>query len=199
MKRIQLCLLLLTLLALLSSCAGPERLRQQETQTYTNAAGYHVQLPDDWQLLTEQEEASVFVAPDNSVSLTVFNELGGEAYYGLDEIIAMLTEQLPAQEQGWQSSRVVKDTEEERRQVFKGADEAGNDVYVDITVLQPHPGIRYYLMFAGGSAVHNAQSSLFGDIVNSFGLDEEVPYLYALMEDRRGEEALQDTEEDIEE
>lgn len=183
---------ILLLPLMLAACSAGPRLQKSETQLYTNEAGYHLTLPADWSVLAEEDESTAFCAPDNALSLSVVNELGGEAYYGLDEITVMLMDQLalalPEENQAWQSGRVITDTEESRRQLFNTVDESGATVYLDITVLQPYPGIRYYLMFAGGSSAYNSNYALLGDIVASFGVDENVPYLYALMEERRPEE-----------
>ena len=172
-------------LLILTSCVFSPGLRNTETQLYTNQAGYHITLPLSWQAVEAEKENAVFVAPDNSVSLTIVSELGGEAYYALSEIADMLITRLPQGNSPWQINRTIIDTEEELRLFVQGEDEQGLEMGLDITILQPHPGIRYYLLFAGGRLTISQLNTLIGDIIKSFKLDEELPYLYELMEDWR--------------
>lgn len=174
-------------LLLLASCAFAPGLRQAETQVYANQAGYHITLPADWQLITEDGPSAVFAPPDNGISLTIISELGGEAYYGLNEIAQMMLEQLPGSTSPWQISRTMTDTKNKLRLSVKGEDEAGAEVVLDMSILQPYPGMRYYLLFATGYAASSRNSSLIGDIVKSFALDEDLPYLYTLMGEWRAE------------
>ena len=186
MKRLFLCLLVGLLL--LSSCTLSPGLGKIETQLYVNTAGYHITLPTEWQLLTEDGPGVVFAPPDNDISLTIISELGGEAYYDLDEIADMLLERLPSSSRPWQISRTITNSRDKLRLSITGEDESGSEVVLDLSILQPYPGIRYYLLFVAGHAAAARQSALIGDIVKSFGMDEDLPYLYGLMEEWRTEE-----------
>lgn len=183
MKRILLCLT--ACLLLLSACAISSGLGNMETYSYANQAGYHITLPADWQLIAEDGPSVVFAAPDSGISLTIISELGGEAYYGLAEIADMLIEQLPGSNTPWQISNTITDTKNKLRLSVTGEDEKGTEVVLDMSILQPYPGIRYYLLFATGRANANRQSALIGDILKEFVVDEDVPYLYELMEEWR--------------
>ncbi|MCL2496779.1 MAG: hypothetical protein FWF04_05125 [Clostridiales bacterium] len=194
MKKIFLCLLIMGLLTV-TACFAGTRLYDTDTRIYANEAGYHMTLPADWLLLEEEEESSIFSAARGDISLTVFNELGGEAYYGLDEITDMLLANLPETGRPWKSGRVFTDTDERRRQLFTNIDKDGAMIYLDITVLQPYPGIRYYLLFAAGDAAYSTKDVLLNDIIASFAIDENVESLYALMMARREKKLDEQTNE----
>jgi len=188
MKKLLLSLLILSLLVV-TACKGDARLQNMDTRVYSNVAGYHLTLPADWLLLEEEEESSIFSAAQGDISLTVFNELGGEAYYGLGEITDMLLAQLPETGRPWQSERLITDTDVKHRQLFNNIDGEGATVFLDITVRQPYPGIRYYLLFATSSATYDEKNALLNDILTSFVVDENRESLYALMKERREKKA----------
>ena len=177
-----LCLLILT------SCATAPGLGKMETQLYTSLAGYHITLPAAWQLVEEEPQSAVFAAPEGDISLTIISELGGEAYYGLGEIADMLLAELAGSSIPWQISHTVVDMKEKLRLTALGEDAQGAEVGLDITILQPYPGMRYYLLFAAGYQAIARQEALIGDIGKSFGMDEGLPYLYALMNEWRKQE-----------
>ena len=179
MKKIYICLLLIPLI--LSSCVFGSGLDKMETQWYTNVAGYHITMPADWQLITEDESSAVFTAPDSDISLTIISELGGEAYYGLAEIADMLLEQLPGSSSPWQINRTVTDTPDKLRLAVSGEDESGAEVLLDISILLPYPGIRYYLLFAASRTAANRQKALIDDILTSFYVDKDETYLGELL------------------
>jgi hypothetical protein len=188
----KLYLYLMSSLLILTSCAFAPSLRNMETQSYASQAGYHITLPVAWQLVEEDGPSVIFAAPDNGVSLTIVSELGGEAYYGLDEITDMLLAQLPGSVVPWQAERAIIDKDDELRIQAQGEDESGAEITLDLTIFQPYPGMRYYLLFACGRAVAAKQVVLIGDIVKSFALDEDLPYLYTLMNEWREEEFVQE-------
>ena len=228
---------LITCLLILTSCVFAPSLSNMEVQSYASRAGYHITLPASWLKAEEDAQSVIFTAPDNAVSLTMISELGGEAYYSLEEIADMLLAKLP-NSGPWQISRTIVDTEKELRLFAKSEagtraevktdTEAGSaaeaeaeaeeentavetevetgteieteadieaeietkteirgEAVLDITIFQPYPGIRYYLLFAASSAAYNQQRTLIGDIVKSFVLDQDLPYLYGLMEEWR--------------
>ena len=194
MKR--LLLYLLIGLLTLASCSFTPGLDRTETQLYSNKAGYHITLPADWQLVAEEEQSAVFTAPHAAISLTIISELGGEAYYGLDEIAQMVLEQLPGTIIPWQISRTIIDTEQKLRLSVQGEDEEGAEIGLDITIFQPYPGMRYYLLFAAGRTAISRQDALIGDIVKNFGFKEDLPYLYALLAEWRSKESEQEARVD---
>jgi hypothetical protein len=127
-------LFLMIILPILSSCASAPGISKMKTQLYTSQAGYSITLPASWQLITEDEQSAIFSAPDDDITLTVVSELGGEAYYTLQEIAQMLLDQLPGSVAPWQISRTLTDTEKKLRLSVKGEDEAGVEVVLDISL-----------------------------------------------------------------
>jgi hypothetical protein len=199
MKKLFLCITLSLLV--LAACSTAPSLKNTETRLYTNLAGYHIKLPVAWQLLEEEQLSAIFSAPDNEISLTILSELGGEAYYGLNEIADMLLAQLPGSVIPWQTGRAIVDNKKELRLSVLGEDESGAEVVLDLTIFQPYPGMRYYLLFACGRAAAAQQGVLISDIVKSFGLDEDQAYLYTLMNEWRedGEADVTDEADEIDE
>ena len=198
MKRLILYLLCLIICLLMPlACSFSPGLSDMETRLYSNPAGYHITVPAGWQLIEEDRQSAVFAAPDNGISLTIVSELGGEAYYGLPEIGDMLLAQLPGSSSPWRISRTITDTEDKLRLAVTGKDEYGAEIALDISILQPYPGMRYYLLFAAGSTA-TVEQALTGDIIKSFGMDEDLPYLYGLMGEWREaeQEAEQETEQE---
>ena len=183
MKKILICLVISLLL--LTSCFSATALNKAETQLYSSRAGYHITLPADWQLISEDEQSAVFAAPEHDISLTIVSELGGETYYSLREIADMLLEELPGSNSPWQIRRTATDTAKKLRLLVRGEDETGIEVELDLSILQPYPGIRYYLLFAAGRTTAARQSAMIADIGKSFSVDEDISYLYALMEEWR--------------
>ncbi|MCL1974945.1 MAG: hypothetical protein FWG61_02125 [Firmicutes bacterium] len=173
---------------ILEACSFAPGLAGEEIQLYTSDSGYHISVPATWQLLTEDAQSAIFIAPENDISLTIISELGGEAYYSLMEIAQMMLDQLPQSQSDWQVKRTIANSDDKLRLSITGEDEAGAELVLDLSVLQPHPGIRYYLLFATNSTAAFQKEALFDDIGKSFGLDADLPYLYTLMEEWRSQE-----------
>jgi len=186
MKKLLVCFIIG--LSVLTACSLSPRLKDEATQLYSGKAGYQLSLPADWQLASDDDKSVVFTAPDEDLSLTIVSELGGEAYYNLDEIANMLLAKLPGSSSPWEISRTIVKTDEKLRLAVQGTDPAGAEVSLDITVLQPYPGMRYYLLFAASHAASLQQGALISDIVNSFKMTEDQTYLYKLMEEWRAAE-----------
>ena len=184
----KLFLYLMICLLILTSCTFSTGLSKMETQLYTSPTGYHIKLPAAWQIIEDGGQSALFASAEGDISLTVICELGGEAYYGLGEIADMLLEQLPGSSIPWQISQTVDDTKEKLRLSVLGEDADGMEVGLDISILQPYPGMRFYLLFAASRQTLSQQDALIGDIVKSFGLDKDLPYLYGLMNEWRTQE-----------
>ncbi len=88
-------LIMLLMLAIfsLSACFN-SGLNDIETVNYQNAAGYSLDIPADWQLLSEEPKTTTYTNAEGTAALLIINELGGESYYPLNEIAEMIGQNL---------------------------------------------------------------------------------------------------------
>lgn len=175
--------LLLLCVAALYGC-GDEQLSLQnmETTVYSHPTnGAELTLPADWQMLSEGDEATVFVNADNSISLGVARELAGFSYYSTDGL-ADLAEEL--------AGSVLTEPEILQREQLTHPDDAvlvtaagqllegDGEAVCQVVVISPLAAVRYFIVVTAESDAFDEYQKVLREVYATFTLNKTEDEIY---------------------
>jgi len=195
----------LFMLAVLAGCgartAEQPKLYDAPTNVYAHPQiGAVLTVPENWLILSEDEESVVFMEPEGTLTLTMIWELGGYTYYSDDglldmaeavagqvlqepEILQRVSRSLPGNNQLVTALGVLRTTpagENSEAEVYDKAEtniEDSNAV-CEVMIFSPLPALRYYLVTVAEPAAYEQNAALLSDIYASFYLNETEDVLY---------------------
>lgn len=177
------------LLLALAACGAEEQqlsLAAMDVQAYEHPSnGAAITLPAEWEKLSEVDEATVFAAVDDSISLTLLRELGGFSYYSA-EGLAGLAEELAggvlAEPEVLQSEVLAKPKGAVLVTVSGDLTE-GKPAVCEVVVYSPIPAVRYYTVAVAGADAYQENAALLREIYAGFHLNKTEDDIYQQLED----------------
>lgn len=189
MKKLWALLAAFCLLLALAACGEDEQqlsLATMDVQAYEHPSnGAAITLPAAWEKLSEADEATVFAASDNSISLTLARELGGFSYYsaeGLAELAEELAAGVLTEPEVLQSEALAKP---KGAVLVTAAGELaeGEPAVCEVVVYSPIPAVRYYTVAVAGSDAYQENAGLLREVYAGFHLNKTEDEIYQQLED----------------
>ncbi|MGI5824789.1 MAG: hypothetical protein ACOX7J_04375 [Bacillota bacterium] len=184
----EVCLLCLVISFALTGCGSDEpdlNLSELETVQYNNPHnGASVTVPADWEIISEDENGTVFSDADGTISFVLKWELGGMSYFSKEELAGLAVDVAKAT---LKDAAVYESLELTKFDVaVKGvctgtvADDAENSVNAvcDTAIIQYFHDVRYYLVAVTDAGTYAEYENVFTQIANSFtcSLSEDEVY-----------------------
>ncbi len=189
MKKLWALLAAFGLLFALTACGGEAEqlsLATMEVQAYEHPSnGAAITLPAAWEKLSEADEATVFAAADDSISLTLARELGGFSYYsadGLAELAEELADGVLADTEVLQSEALAKPKGAVLVTV-SGTTSDEQPAVCEVVVYSPLPAVRYYTVAVAGADAYQANAGLLREIYAGFHLNKTEDEIYQQLAD----------------
>ena len=166
-------------------------------------------IPADWQQAEVKDEDGGYTlyqyeSAEEDITLVIFAEMGGMEYYSLEEMGAMLCEELGTSLYSLDKLDTVENENRMYRAILRGTDMEGQNLVSDITIFSPYNSIRYYLLFTTSSSSYNAYDKIIDGIVDSFTMTLSAEESYQKVQELRDatsgaeEETPEETEEGVE-
>lgn len=186
-KIIRLAALLLAVFSL-AGCGGEQLTLQDMTATVYDhpTNGAELTLPADWQMLSENDEETVFADADNRISLGVARELGGFSYYSADGLAGLAEEVIGS---------VLSEAEIlERRQLGKPENavlvtaagklaDSEDEAVCQVVVISPLSAVRYFVIVTAESDAFEEYQQVLCDVYATFMLNKTEDEIYAQLAD----------------
>lgn len=181
MRKFRVISLVLLTMLLLCGCQDEQLTLADMSVTVEHelSCGINLTLPDDWQVLSDTEEAAAFCNADNSLSLGVGRELAGFSYYSADGV-AELGEQL--------ISAALQDCEILAKEVLPKPDNAvlvtasgklaDGEAVCQAMVVSPLSAVRYFIVVTANSDTFSEYSQVLRDIYATFEVRLSEDELY---------------------
>ena len=202
------CLLALLLLGLCTACKeenGELNLSELQTKQYTNESnGASISVPIEWEVVSEDENCTVFQNPEGTISFVLKWELGGMSYFSKEEMADLAAEVGKAtlkDAELYQSLELTKFDAAVKSVCTGIADNGGTAVNAvcDTAIIQYFHDVRYYLTAVTDAGTYAEYQKVFTQIANSFtcSLTEDEVYekmneqTVAMLEDEMAEDAEQ--------
>ncbi|MGI6360737.1 MAG: hypothetical protein ACOX05_00300 [Bacillota bacterium] len=175
---------LICCLFFLAGCQSQASLADMSPQEYRHESGFQMQLPSDWQVLSENEVSVNFSAEQGAISLLALAEIGSSDYYTPDLLAKNFKSSLIDQVQNMEviDEPFVSNPKTQYRQLLTGKDDQGKTVYVDFWLIMPIDTVHYYLILIAGGDDYQRYVGVYDDIIASFKLSKSSAEIYAHLE-----------------
>jgi hypothetical protein len=175
------------LLLILSGCENSSEINLSDLSTveYNNPNnGATITVPAEWQVVSEDENSTMFTSEDGTVSFIIKWELGGMSYFSKEELAGLAADVCNAT---LDNGSVYESLELTKFDVAVKAictgtvnDESGNAVNAvcDTAIIQYFNDVRYYLVAVTDAGTYDQYQKVFTQIANSFScsLSEDEVY-----------------------
>lgn len=169
--------------------------------TYQNEqSGYTLEVPDTFvnQNQLEEKNQVLFVSENPPASLNIMMEVGGYNYYTPQELAEEMMNRLTAdftEKKEVNTQRITKGTYDIRI-VYSGKNAAGDDVTLDLVILEPISGVHYYLLLTVPSKGYGDWDKDWQTMFRSFKVTKTEDEIYQVLRPNEEEKTESDGQPD---